>query len=132
MGISAVSITTLTNFPQMNREITVKGQQAASARSEQAAAYTKVSNFGNETKLGTSKFQQANKQADQIGMEKTSQLMDKAKSYFRVSNFGNETNLGKSKFQQINAQIMKVREQAYTQFRDFQQKATGTTVDIGA
>ena len=29
---------------------------------EKAASYTKVSNFGDETKLGSSKFQQANAQ----------------------------------------------------------------------
>jgi len=104
MGISAVSITTLTSFPQMNREVTAKGQQAAKAHSEAAASYTKVSNFGNETKLGSSVFQHANRTIVDIGEQKTSMLMDRSKSYYEVSNFGNETKLGSSKFQkQIKA-----------------------------
>jgi hypothetical protein len=59
-----------------------------------------VSNFGNETKIGTSKLQQGNKQTAAIGDQKTAKIMDKAHSYYEVSNFGNETKIGKSRFQQ--------------------------------
>ena len=131
MGISAVSSIMTSSFPQMNREVTAQGQQAAKTLSEEAASYSKVSNFGNETKLGSSTFQRENSTIVDIGENKAAMLMERSKSYYEVSNFGNETKLGKSSFQQENAQIMQARQKAYTQFADFQKKAGGN-IDIGA
>ncbi|MBQ1809010.1 MAG: hypothetical protein IIZ87_05740, partial [Selenomonas sp.] len=83
------------------------GMQATKERSEQAASYTKVSNFGTETKIGSSLFQRDNVKTNNEGSQITSQIMDKAKSYYEVSNFGTETKLGSSKFQQ---QIKEISE----------------------
>ena len=88
MGISAVSSTTLSTFGQLNQEVHAKGTQAAKEHSEEAAAYYKVSPFGNDTKIGTSPFQQSNAATVSIGEQKTAAIMDKAMSYMRVSNFG--------------------------------------------
>ena len=54
MGISGVGATTLSSFPQINREVHSVGMQATKERSDQAASYSKVSQFGTETKLGSS------------------------------------------------------------------------------
>ena len=86
MGISAVSSTTLSTFGQLNQEVHAKGTQAAKEHSEEAAAYYKVSPFGNDTKIGTSPFQQSNAATVSIGEQKTAAIMDKAMSYMRVSN----------------------------------------------
>ena len=98
---------------------------------DRSKSYYEVSNFGNETKLGKSKFQQQIKADAEQGAQNLQKGMKAARDVTSVSNFGNETKLGKSGFQQINAQIMQARQKAYTQFADFQQKA-GTSIDIGA
>ena len=42
MGISGVGATTLSSFPQINREVHSVGMQATKERSDQAASYSKV------------------------------------------------------------------------------------------
>lgn len=137
MGISAIAgSTSVMSFQQVNRKVDSEGMQKASAISQRAGDVTRVSNFGNETKLGTSPFQRMNKQATSIGESKTSEFMQKAKSYYQVSNFGNETNLGKSRFQQTNAQVSAKFDSVASAYR--QSASLGSTntkgalVDIGA
>ena len=126
MGISAVSSTMLSTFGQLNQEVHAKGTQAAKEHSEEAAAYYKVSPFGNDTKIGTSPFQQSNAATVSIGEQKTAAIMDKAMSYMRVSNFGTETSLGHSKFQQANEQII-------SNYKTWQNgKTLGSRMDISA
>ena len=139
MGISGIgagaSYSTLKTFQQLNRDVHTQGVEQASRISKEAGDYSRVSNFGNETKLGTSKFQRGNETIATIGENKTSELMDKAKSYYAVSNFGNETKLGSSKFQQANAQVsakFAAVASAYKQAASLGSVSRGATVDIGA
>ena len=69
MGISGIagssmyaSVSTLKSFQQLNRDVDSQGVAQASRISKAAGDYSRVSNFGSETKIGTSKFQQANEQ----------------------------------------------------------------------
>ena len=96
---------------------------------DRARSYTEVSNFGNETKLGSSKFQQNLKKLDSMGMQNVSSAMSKARSFTKVSNFGNETKLGSSSFQKVNATIMNHAKQAYQASKSAPKAAT---LDIGA
>jgi len=139
MGISGIgagaSYSTLKTFQQLNRDVHTQGVEQASRISKEAGDYSRVSNFGNETKIGTSKFQRGNETIATIGENKTSELMDKAKSYYAVSNFGNETKLGSSKFQQANAQVsakFAAVASAYKQAASLGSVSRGATVDIGA
>ena len=139
MGISGIgagaSYSTLKTFQQLNRDVHTQGVEQASRISKEAGDYSRVSNFGNETKLGTSKFQRGNETIATIGENKTSELMDKAKSYYAVSNFGTETKLGSSKFQQANAQVsakFAAVASAYKQAASLGSVSRGATVDIGA
>ena len=139
MGISGIgagaSYSTLKTFQQLNRDVHTQGVEQASRISKEAGDYSRVSNFGNETKLGTSKFQRGNETIATIGENKTSELMDKAKSYYAVSNFGTETKLGSSKFQQANAQVsakFAAVASAYKQAASLGNVSRGATVDIGA
>lgn len=142
MGISGVggsssysAYTTLKSFQQLNREVDTTGVQKASTISKRAGDYSRVSNFGTETKLGTSKFQRGNDETTSIGSQKTSEFMDKAKSYFMDSNFGNSTKTGSSKFQQTNAQVsakFAAVASAYKQAASLGSVSRGATVDIGA
>ena len=98
---------------------------------KRAKSYSEVSNFGNETKLGSSKFQQNLKKLDSIGAQNVSSAMEKASSFTKVSNFGNETKLGSSKFQQANATIMHHATQAYKASAG-SASSKGSSLDIGA
>ena len=63
MGISAIGgSTSIMSFQQVNRKVDSEGMQKASAISQRAGDVTRVSNFGNETNLGQSRFQQTNAQ----------------------------------------------------------------------
>lgn len=142
MGISGVggsgayaSYTTLKSFQQLNRDVDTTGVQKASAISRRAGDYSRVSNFGTETKIGTSKFQRGNEETASIGSQKTSELMDKAKSYYAASNFGDSTKLGSSRFQQTNAQVsakFAAVASAYKQSASLGVATRGALVDLGA
>jgi hypothetical protein len=69
MLIGSVGLNSIAN--QVGRE----GYQAAHAISKKAASVTKVSNFGGETKIGTSDFQQANRKAVADGQAATAANM---------------------------------------------------------
>jgi hypothetical protein len=71
-----------------------------------------VSNFGTETKLGSSKFQQQSKEIAQQGQQNMARSMKAALDVTRVSQFGTETSLGHSRFQQANAQISNYKPKA--------------------
>ena len=63
MGISAIGgSTSIMSFQQVNRKVDSEGMQKAAAISQRAGDVTRVSNFGNETNLGKSRFQQTNAQ----------------------------------------------------------------------
>ena len=139
MGISGIgagaSYSTLKTFQQLNRDVHTQGVEQASRISKEAGDYSRVSNFGNETKLGTSKFQQTVKAASEQGQRNVSESMEKAASYTKVSNFGTETKLGSSKFQQANAQVsakFAAVASAYKQAASRGNVSRGATVDIGA
>ena len=139
MGISGIgagaSYSTLKTFQQLNRDVHTQGVEQASRISKEAGDYSRVSNFGNETKLGTSKFQQTVKAASEQGQRNVSESMEKAASYTKVSNFGTETKLGSSKFQQANAQVsakFAAVASAYKQAASLGNVSRGATVDIGA
>ena len=141
MGISGIgagaSYSTLKTFQQLNRDVHTQGVEQASRISREAGDYSRVSNFGNETKLGSSKFQQAVKAASEQGQRNVSESMEKAASYTKVSNFGTETKLGSSKFQQANAQVsakFAAVASAYKQAASLgnASAARGQAVDIGA
>ena len=139
MGISGIgagaSYSTLKTFQQLNRDVHTQGVEQASRISKEAGDYSRVSNFGNETKLGTSKFQQTGKAASEQGQRNVSESMEKAASYTKVSNFGTETKRGSSKFQQATAQVsakFAAVASAYKQAASLGSVSRGATVDIGA
>ena len=125
MGISGIgSSGTMMSFVQLNQNVNRTGQQASKQVTDQTAAMTDVSNFGTETKIGTSKFQQGNKQIIQEGTSKTADISSKAKSYYEVSNFGNETQIGTSKFQQ---QLKQIAQQGAENIASGMQKVNNVT-----
>ncbi|MCH3960455.1 MAG: hypothetical protein LKE51_14450 [Selenomonas sp.] len=128
MGISGIGSgsSTLMSFVQLNQNVSRTGQQASKQVTEQTAAITDVSNFGNETRIGTSKFQQGNKQIVQEGTSKAEAISSKAKSYYEVSNFGNETRVGTSKFQQ---QLKQIAQQGAENIASGMQKVNNVTTN---
>ena len=56
-------------------DTSTQGYQAAKHISNEAKKDMSVSNFGNETKAGSSVFQQSNEKADKLGQEATSEKM---------------------------------------------------------
>lgn len=130
MGISGIgSGGTMMSFVQLNQNVSYTGQQASKQVTEQTAAMTDVSNFGTETKIGTSPFQQQLKEIAQQGAENIASGMQK------VDTVTNNSNYGTSRFQQANEKIMAERQQAtaaYTQAANYKQASAGTMVDFAA
>ena len=131
MGISGIGSgsSTLMSFVQLNQNVSRTGQQASKQVTEQTAAITDVSNFGNETRIGTSKFQQQLKQIAQQGAENIASGMQKVNNVTTNSDYGN------SRFQQANSKIMTARQQAsaaYTQAANYKQASAGRMVDFAA
>ena len=125
MGISGIgSSGTMMSFVQLNQNVSYTGQQASKQVTEQTAAMTDVSNFGTETKIGTSPFQQGNDRIIRDGTSKTDEIAQKAKSYYEVSNFGNETKTGTSKFQQ---QLREIAQQGAENIASGMQKVDSVT-----
>ncbi|MBQ7516085.1 MAG: hypothetical protein IJS96_07350 [Schwartzia sp.] len=56
-----------------SNQISQMGYQAAHQLSKETASVSEVSNFGSETKVGSSKFIQANEQAAQYGQQATAE-----------------------------------------------------------
>ena len=92
-------------FLQVNKAINQLGEQKASMLTQRGKAITDVSNFGNETKLGHSKFQQENEKVLNTGEQKTSMLSGRGRAITNVSNFGNEVKIGKGKFQNLQSRL---------------------------
>ena len=69
MLIGRVGLNSIAN--QVDRE----GYRAAYAIAKKTASVTKVSNFGGETKIGSSEFQQANRKAAADGQAATAKNM---------------------------------------------------------
>ena len=98
MAISSISSGGGWPMNEMQNRISRMGQQQTAQIARQDDHIVQVSNFGNETKLGTSHFQRNNAHIESTGGHDTATIMERAKSYYAVSNFGNETKLGSSEF----------------------------------
>ena len=101
-----------TTFHSMNLIASRQGNENTARKMSQSKAYSGVSNFGTETKLGSSEFQRGNERITTDGERNTAEKMQRARSYSGVSNFGTETRLGSSHFQQNNARITSDGEQS--------------------
>ena len=98
-------------FLQVNQMVSRIGEEKAAMYMERSKSHYEVSNFGNETKLGTSRFQRENDKVLNTGEQKTSMLTERGKAITDVSNFGNETKFGRSEFQRENKQVHSTGEQ---------------------
>ena len=113
MRISGISpIPTYMTFRSVNESAARQGQQATGNTMNGITRALSVSNFGTETKLGSSDFQQANARIDSQGQQATGNTMSGINRALSVSNFGTETKLGSSDFQQANARIDSQGQQA--------------------
>ena len=113
MAISGISsIPTYMTFRSVNETSARQGQQATGAAMREARQPMTVSNFGTQTKLGSSLFQQNNERVDNQGQQATGAAMREARQPMTVSNFGSETKLGSSSFQQNNQRIDSQGQQA--------------------
>lgn len=112
MGVSGISAIGHQAIVPLNRDVNAQGRQVAAQITQKAASYSKVSNFGTETKLGKGPFPQNNKTIVSIGEHTTAKLMDQAKQVYSTSNFGDETKIGTSKFQQSNRESNQLGERA--------------------
>ena len=126
-------------FLQVNQMVSRIGEEKAAMYMERSKSHYEVSNFGNETKLGTSRFQRENDKVLNTGEQKTSMLTARRKAITDVSNFGNEVKIGKGKFQSLQNQVthegeasvsaaMQSAKQAYNQGRT----PLGNGVDMSA
>ncbi len=62
-----------TGLNTIANQISSMGYHAAHQLAKETASVTDVSNFGNETKVGSSKFIQSNEQAAQLGGQATAE-----------------------------------------------------------
>ena len=76
MLIGSVGLNTIAN------QVSQDGYGAAHAASEEASRNLSVSNFGSETKLGSSRFQQSNEEASREGNRATAEKMQESTSTF--------------------------------------------------
>ncbi|MBQ8698745.1 MAG: hypothetical protein IJ812_06835 [Schwartzia sp.] len=76
MLIGSVGLNSIAN------QVAQDGYSAAHASSKEASRNLSVSNFGSETKAGSSKFQQANEMAAQEGNRATAENMRETTSTF--------------------------------------------------
>ena len=115
-------------FLQVNNMVSRIGEEKAAMYMQRSKSHYQVSNFGNETKLGTSSFQRENEKVLNTGEKKTSMLVDRIQAVTDVSNFGNEVKSGKGKFNSLQnsvaksgdsivAAAMKSAKQAYSKAR---------------
>ena len=130
--------------PTVNDEVRAAGERQTGAIAAEGSAYSRVSNFGNETKGGSSRFQQDNDKTVGLGGNWTSDIAQTGHSYYQVSNFGNETKGGSSRFSQGNADVlqagneyvstaMRRATEAYAQnMQAMRQKNSASSVDIAA
>ena len=105
MGVSAIGGAGGVNYSPshgVQAKINAMGHQMTARIASQDDAYAVVSNFGNETHIGSSRFQRDNLKTDRDGGKLTSSIASAGSRYYHVSNFGNETRLGSSRFQRDN------------------------------
>ena len=88
----------------MDAELLAYRSIAKSAR--EAKAVYMASPFGNDTKVGSSKFQQANEEAFALAQQSASRASRAANAVSKSSPFGNDTKVGSSAFQQANKRIV--------------------------
>ena len=68
-------------FRNMNVEAAQNGRQATSSGMEVAREPTTVSNFGNETHVGISKFSQNSERIEEYGVESLTSIMEQDDQY---------------------------------------------------
>ena len=68
-------------FRQLNVEASKVGRQATSASMEEAQEATSVSNFGNETHVGISRFSQNSERIEEYGVESLTKIMEQDDQY---------------------------------------------------
>ena len=126
-------------FLQVNQMVNRLGEEKAAMYMNRSKAHYEVSNFGNETKIGTSEFQRDNDKVLNTGEQKTAMLSGRGRAITDVSNFGNEVKIGKGQFQSLQNQVkqngessvataMQSAKQAYNQGRS----PLGNGVDMSA
>jgi hypothetical protein len=98
MALAAISAFNRGAYVPMNRvqqRITEMGAQLAAKVASQDNAYMTVSNFGNQTYLGTSTFQKDNRSVINAGGQQTGQIASVGNGYYDISS-------GQSYFQKDN------------------------------
>ena len=86
-------------FQRTNREIVQNGQNMAASIAKQDYSFVNVSNFGNETKIGNSRFAKGNARIYRDGTNFTGKLTSKMHSTSDVMKMGN------GKFSSVTKQI---------------------------
>ena len=103
------------SFREMNVRADLDGKRVTSEKMAESVPH--VSNFGVETKLGTSEFQQNNQEVIDTAVEKVAEIMQRDDEYTEVSNFGDESHFSTSSFQELNATpAQQQAAQAYASF----------------
>ncbi len=143
MGVSAIGGAGGVSYSPshgVQAKINAMGHQMTARIASQDDAYAVVSNFGNETHIGSSRFQRDNLKTDRDGGKLTSSIASAGSRYYRVSNFGNELKIGKGEFTHYNDRIfnwggsnvssaMRKAQEAYAAAR---KALPGMTVDLSA
>ena len=82
MAISGVGGSVpVATFRQLNVEANAVGRQMTSAAMEEAQETTSVSNFGNETNVGISRFSQDSEKIEEYGVESLTRIMEQDDQY---------------------------------------------------
>ena len=71
-----------------------------------------ASPFGNDTKVGSSKFQKSNEEAQALAARSIANSAREAKAVYMASPFGNDTKVGSSKFQKANEEAFVLAQQS--------------------
>lgn len=88
-GISSTPDWGSSLFQRTNREIVQNGQKMTETIGRQDDSFTDVSNFGNETNIGNSRFARGNAKIFRDGTNFTEKLSSKARNTANVMNMGN-------------------------------------------
>ena len=91
MAISGISsVPTYMTFRAVNESSARQGQQATAQGMQESRAPMTVSNFGTQTKLGSSVFQQSNERIDNQGQQATHARMEEVAALYRkTASYGN-------------------------------------------
>jgi hypothetical protein len=98
-GISSAPDWGSSMFQRTNREIVRTGQQMVASIGRQDDSFANVSNFGNETNIGNSRFARGNAQIYRDGTSFTEKMSSK------IKNTSNVMNMGNGKFSSVTRQI---------------------------